>query len=276
MNTATSSDFMTLEEQIIASEIPDRDENYALVKAVQNGDGDATTELMIRNGRLVLQMLKKYAWLPDMKDDLLQEGLLGIQKAAMDFSFDYDTAFSTYAVFQIRRYINNYINKNIGSVSIPGYIRLRAVKIKQIEAERTGAGLPPLQDAEIAEMLGITEDDVIATRLYARSVVSLDETMGDDGDTTIGDTVQSDDGDIVDVVTDREMFGHLMETVKAQLSEREFNMIKMKFGLGECNTETTYEEIGRYYNLTRQRAEQIINRALRRLKASKSVQSLRQ
>lgn len=264
-----------LMKQISEAETPDREENFELIREAKEGNQNAMNEVIIRNGKLVTKMLNKYSWLPEMKEDLLQEGLIGMQRAIREFDFDYNTAFSTYAVHWIQQAINAYISKNAGLITVPSYIRLRAGKIKALEKERDSLGQTPYTDSEIAEILGIREDDVASARLATMKVLSFDNYVNEDTDTTVEDMIPSDESDIGDRLTEQYTVKDAMEYIKDVLSEREYDMLKMRFGIGEYDKQMNYKEIGDSYGVSKQRAEKIINTALNKLGKNKTMQSFR-
>lgn len=261
----------SLVEIIAGAKTPETQENMELLKKAQNGDKSAMDEIVIRNGKLVLKYLKKYSWAAEMKEDLLQEGLIGIRKAVDRYNFDYDTAFSTYAMYWIQQSINEYISGNINPLAIPNYIRDRARKIKKMERERENNGLPMLTDGEIADMLGVAEEAVRDARMSAKPVVSFENPIGDDSGATLGDIIPSTDGDMADDLTQKQCMGYLIETIRKKTDEREFKMLEMRYGLGEYERPHTFKEIGDFFGISKQRTEKVMNTLLRRLRNIKEV-----
>lgn len=261
---------------ILDAKTPTKNENIELVKAAKNGDKDALENVVIRNGKLVLMILRRYTWLTEIKDDLLQEGLMGVQRAVEEFNFDYETAFSTYAVYWIRQYINQYITKNGQTVSLPNYMIDRMRKIKKIEDERNSLGLSPLTDKEIAEQLGITEEEVIATKINTQVMVSLDDKLSEDNEATLGESIASDEANIEFDIVNKDTLQNFSKIIQECLSEREYDIIKRRYGIGEYEDAQTFSEIGEVYNLSKQRICQIEERAIKKLRKPKMLQALKE
>lgn len=263
-------------QMILEAEIPTREENEHLVTLAKEGNKQAMEDILIRNGRLVLFVLKKYGWANDIQEDLLQEGLLGIRKAVEEFSMEYNTAFSTYAVFWIRQAIGAYISRNTRTIKLPNYIIERIRKIEALNAKRAADGLELYNNEQLASELKLSIDDINVAKMYAQATVSLDATMKDDSDMTYGDSIPSDAPEVGSEIIEKGAKESLMQIMEDCLDERELEILKIRFGIGQYKKPHTLAEVGDILNLSKQRVSQLEQRAINKLKSPNRLRELKE
>lgn len=261
---------------ILKASVPTREENDELLKRAKDGDAFAIEELIIRNGKLILSIIKKYSWNDEIKDDLLQEGILGLYKAIEEFDFSFGTAFSTYAVYWINQSVNSYVVQSSHHVFLPQHIADKIHKIKKVEAEREAQGLCLLSNAEMADRIHATENAVMYARMNMKPAVPLDANTEEDCDTSFGDTIPSDMPDVDSDIMKSNAKSDILRILNECLTERELKMLQMKFGLFCYHEPHTFEQVGDEFHVSKQRAEQIIKKAISKLRQSKWLQELKE
>lgn len=261
---------------ISSAEIPTREENFELIRRAKSGDKTAYEEIIIRNGRLVLKELKKYSWYQDTYDDLLQEGLMGIGRAIEKFNFDYNTAFSTYAIHWINQYIRLYITKKTGSITYPSEIINKALKLKRLNQDRFANGEPELTNEEALQMLGLGKaSDMNIINSYLASLVYLDAESSEAEDLFIRDFIKSQDEEIEDAYIQKDTSEYLIAFIQDKLTEREADVVFMHYGFPPYDKAHKFDDIGDKYSITKQRAEQIHKKAIEKLKDSKIIAQIK-
>lgn len=262
-----------LMSKIFEAETPTREENIELVRKTKEGNQEAKEELMIRNGKLILSTIKKYFPTYTLNEDLLQEGLIGIQKAVDMFDETRNTAFSTYAVWWIRQSIGLYLTGNEKLIRLPVHIYEKIWKVKKMERANLNAGIDPPTVKEIAKELGITEEEATELKTYIEPVISLEAQLNDSDGLTVGDMIPDEKNDISNQVLSEMTNNQLQDILKDTLTERELDIIKMRFGF-EPYEPHTLDEIGKKYGITRERARQIETKCLKRLKHPKKKKEI--
>ena len=244
-----------------------REEVKNLYKRIRMGDKDAKEQLIIHNMRLVKKVA--YRYIPSGIDfeDLVQEGVIGLNNAIDRFDPDRDFAFSTYATHWIRQAIKRYADDNCRTIRIPVHKREWIYKISQKMQElelKFGSGL---SNDEIAEKLGISLNQLQEYFDLNQSVGSLNlivEGRGGDKDTEIGDFV-ADPTDEYDAVLNEISNEKLKEILKEILDPRSYRIMLLRTGLLDGRI-YTLEEIGSEFNVTRERIRQIEAKACKKLK----------
>lgn len=266
----------TLIDIILSAETPTREENLQMVKKAKQGDAKSLEDIVIRNGKLVVKELRKYSWCKDVYEDLLQEGLMGIGKAVDKFDFDYDTAFSTYAIYWIRQYIHNYFVRKTDIIYYPGEIRQNAAKLNKINERLASEGKPELTNKEIIEELQLKDDsDVVAIKSCIASTLSIDADAGEFGDASIKETIASSEISIEDNYVQKDSNEFLLKVMKKCLNDKEYDIMLMHYGIAPYSKRYRFDEIGHKYSVTKQRIEQIHGKAIRKLRDPRYLNCLK-
>lgn len=260
----TKSDLLTHEEEI------------ELGKRIKEGDLGARNALCDANYRLVASIAKQYVSSGMETDDLIQAGQMGLIRAADKYDYSLGFRFSTYATAWIRQSITRHIAENGRIIRIPvkkgdDIRRLN----KAVNSYVQNYGTEPTVE-ELSEILDMPENKVKALLATTPDAVSLDGIIGDDESTTLEDFVP----DLTAPDPEEEAIkaclkDDVMEVLLSQLSEREREVIMLRFGIGTENGTMTLDEVSKFYGLTRERVRQIEKRALAKLRYGKSKDALR-
>ena len=245
-----------------------------LSQRIERGDLEAKERMVNSNLRLVVSLAKKYQGHELALLDLIQEGILGLIRAAEKFDWRRGYKFSTYATFWIRQAIQRGLANQGRTIRIPVHIGQRERKIARVERE-LGArfGRPPT-DEEIAAGAEITIAELHETREVMRTITSLERPVGQETNTELGDLVASDEPDPYSEVE----IGLRDEAVRAaldQLPEQERVVIKLRYGING-NEPTPLREAGRQLGLSPERVRRIEHRALARLAEFREVAALQE
>ena len=242
------------------------EEEYAYAIAAQNGDISAKTALANANLRLVVSVAKKYHKNVGMSFlDIIQEGNLGLMKAIEKFNPDQGYRFSTYATWWIRQTISRAITNQANTIRVPAHMfEIQSKVSKAAQSLHNVLGREPTVE-EIAEELKIEVDKVEEVFHLIHSPMSLDFTVGEDDDTSVGDLVADDTNPAPDdVVIHQEKHNAIMKVLNT-LTEQEKNVIELRFGL-EDGEAKTLAEVGELCGVTKERIRQIETKALRKLR----------
>jgi RNA polymerase primary sigma factor len=249
-------------------------EEVELAKRIEEGDPAAKERMINSNLRLVVSLAKRYQGQDLPLLDLIQEGILGLIRAAEKFDWRRGYKFSTYATFWIRQAIQRGIANKARTIRIPVHIGQRERKIARVSRElQASLGRPP-SDEEIAEAAEIKVADIEELRDAARAVTSLDRPVGEEGEAAFGDLLPSDapePEEEVDVSLRSEALMRALE----QLPEREQEVVRLRFGMTEDGQPTPLRETGRRMGLSPERVRQLEGKALRRLASTREMEGLR-
>lgn len=234
------------------------------VKALA-GDRDAVNTLVECNLLLVVSVAKKYygCGLPLL--DLIQEGNLGLIKAAEKYDGSKGFRFSTYATYWIRQAISRALGDQSRTIRIPANMVELLSKVKKATAELTQKlGRAPT-DKEIAAHMGVELDKVQTVMDLAQATTSLDTPVDDEGETCMGDLIadHSAENPMANII--REANSQIIAAVFDTLGSREAEILKMRFGI-DAEKAMTLEEVGQHYGLSKERIRQIENKAIRKLR----------
>lgn len=249
-----------------------RQSNEILCSLIQEGNRQAVQDLCVKNKRLVdkyvLAYENRYGNRLDF-EDLEQVGFIGLIKAAHRYSIQTGTAFSTYAVFWIKQSISREIMDNGYAIRIPVHMMERINKVIASDNKFAGQGMAlPERIQCMAEELGYSEDiirECLILKNNYLSYTSLDTPIGEENDSMLGDFIPDEEETSVEKIVADKLLRQELETAMATLTPREQRILKLRFGWDDGKSKTL-EEIGTYFNITRERIRQIEAKALRKMR----------
>lgn len=242
------------------------DEEIEIAKRVEAGDQNARKILISANLRLVVSIAKKYTGRGMLFLDLIQEGNMGLIKAVEKFDYRKGFKFSTYATWWIRQAITRAIADQARTIRIPVHMVETINKMTRIQRQLVQElGRDPTAE-EIANKMGnLTEEKVRDIQRIALDPVSLETPIGEEDDSHLGDFIEDKDALSPDQYANNQLLKDEIDLVLKSLTEREEKVLRLRFGLEDGRTRTL-EEVGREFDVTRERIRQIEAKALRKLK----------
>lgn len=240
-----------------------------------SGDKNAQTKLVECNLKLVVPIAKRYMGCGLPLLDLIQEGNLGLMKAAEKYDGSKGFRFSTYATYWIRQAISRALGDQSRTIRIPANMVELLSKVKKATAQLTQTLRREPTEQEIADAMGIELEKVQTVMDMAQATTSLDLAVDDDGETTMGDLIADHAAEnpyqnLVD-----EANKQIVDAVLSTLSAKEADILRMRFGIG-LDKAMTLEEVGKHYGVTRERIRQVENKAIRKLRNPMRTRMLRE
>ena len=240
-------------------------EEIEIAKRMADGDQDAKKQLAEANLRLVVSVAKRYVGRGMLFLDLIQEGNLGLIKAVEKFDYRKGYKFSTYATWWIRQAITRAIADQARTIRIPVHMVETINKLIRVNRQLLQEyGREPRPD-EIAREMGISEEKVREIIKVAQEPVSLETPIGEEEDSHLGDFLEDDKTPPPSQIVAESMMKQTLSDVLHMLTPREEQVIRMRYGLDD-GQQRTLEEVGKEFNVTRERIRQIEVKALRKIK----------
>ena len=252
-------------KEIGAIPLLDAERETELARRMGEGDEAAKNELVEANLRLVVSIAKRYVGKGMFFLDLIQEGNLGLMKAAEKFDYSKGYKFSTYATWWIRQAISRAIADQSRTIRIPVHMVETIHRVTKSQRELLQANGREPTTEEIAKDIGMSAEKVREIMKISQDPVSLETPVGEADDSHLGDFIPDDDNPTPEDVASYQLLREQLNEVLHTLTPREEKVLKLRFGLEDGRTRTL-EEVGQEFQITRERIRQIEAKALRKIR----------
>lgn len=242
-----------------------QEEEQQIARCCAQGDEEAIRQMVNSNLRLVVSVAREYAGRGVPLLDLIQEGSIGLIVAAKKFDYTMEYRFSTYATKWIRQRITRYLTDHGGLIRVPAHT---AERMRKVTAAKNALiqenGEEPTED-EVAARTGLPREKVSQLMKLAPQTCSLDAPVGEEGDTTVGNYLPTNEGAEPQEELVRQELASMMDGLLDQLNPRQRQILRLRFGMedGVCYT---LEEIGKMIGISKERVRQVEKQAIERLK----------
>ncbi len=243
----------------------DAEKELEIAERMANGDEEAKQMLIEANLRLVVSIAKRYVGKGMFFLDLIQEGNLGLMKAVEKFDYTKGYKFSTYATWWIRQAITRAIADQARTIRIPVHMVETIHKVSRYQRQLLQELGHEATPDEVAEKIGMSPEKVREIMKIAQEPVSLETPIGEEEDSHLGDFIPDDDSPAPQDAASYAMLREQIKEVLHTLTPREEHVLKLRYGLNDGRTHTL-EEVGKEFNITRERIRQIEAKALRKLR----------